>query len=116
VCRGGTCAGKRSPESERATNDESLVEATLPAIEACYRATLEEEPQLELDLAVELFIGRSGIVAAARSDERGPAELRRCVLHALYGLSFPFVERARTVQIPLSFRPSRLREPGEPRR
>lgn len=107
VCSGGTCAAQRSPESESQTNDESIVLRELPGIEACYRGALQIDPDLELSLSVQLSIARNGIVSYARADERGTEDLRRCVVRRLYGLEFPFPERTRKVNVPLTFRPRR---------
>ncbi|MBL9027299.1 MAG: AgmX/PglI C-terminal domain-containing protein [Myxococcales bacterium] len=107
VCSDGTCAAQRSPESESQTNDESIVQRELPEIEACYRATLKAASDLELSLTVQLVVARNGVVSYARADEGGSEDLRRCVVRRLYGLEFPFPERTRKVNVPLTFRPRR---------
>lgn len=105
VCGGGTCAAQRSPEAEAPTSDEVIVGRALSEIEACYRAALEAAPDLALSLTIQLVVARSGYVASARPDERGPEELRRCVVRRLYGLEFPRPERTRKVTVPFIFQP-----------
>jgi hypothetical protein len=106
-CNGGRCAAQRSPESESQTNDESIILREFPEIEACYRAALQADPDLELSLTVLLVIARSGFVSFARADERGTEDLRHCVVRRLYRLEFPDPERTRKVSVPLTFRPRR---------